>query len=173
MLLNCRDFSLKTTSTYSSKLNDSTSWSNEYEYPIISDPVIVEQRSAYRRPECCSLPAYLMTYDAAATAGGNADYPDPPPAGGYVDLNATHCATLLTNATPYCDKSYNNGLSLSNRTLVLRPLRVLRLESNWFWDFFSLESSSSRSEWSWPLLLACLLVNRLCCSTAVHTTSPS
>ena len=134
--------------------------------------MIVENRSSYRSPECCSLPVeeYFVDDDSQIPAGTK--YPDPP-AGGYVDLNATHCSAMLTNATPYCDKSYNE-LSLSNRTLVLRQIRVLSLDSNWFWDFVSLKSSSIQAQWSIPLLLLCLLVNRLAdCSTAVHWPSPS
>ena len=116
--------------------------------------MIAEREKAH---ECCSSGGSWGGEDSLE-GGGLAD----PPAGGYVNLNATHCPLLMSDATPYCDKI--NGLSLSNRTLDLREMKKLTRPSHWFWDFFSLKSSGGGRpvRGCLPLLLVCLLaLNRL------------
>ena len=109
--------------------------------------MIAEREKAH---ECCSAPM--------AAAGEAEDPPAAdPPAGDWVDLNATHCSALMSNATtPTCDKSIN-GLSLSNRTLELIKMKKLTLPSNWFLDFFSPKSEGTAVQGCLPLLLVCLL----------------
>ena len=103
--------------------------------------------------DCCFLPHQVVD-----RSSHTAD----PPAGGYVDLNATVCSPLLRRATgganAYCDTGYDR-LELANRSLVLHQLETPDLlDSNWFWDLVTHHTSSSGSnsgsENSWTVVSA-------------------
>jgi hypothetical protein len=159
-----------------------------YQLFTISDPLLVnssltadsDPASALQpdlsdgSPQCCAQPVHL-TADSWPGATKTAD----PPAGGYVDLNATVCLPLLRRetggSTAYCDIGYNteaSRLRLLNTTLTLRQLQAEpdHNHSNWFWNLVTLKSgcgdtSAPSGHLTRPAILALLLavIHFHCC----------
>lgn len=128
--------------------------------------IVARQTVSASAPNCCSLPA------AGGGGGGPAPAMVDPPAGGWMDLNATQCSALLKPGTPYCDKGYSSaggggsGLRLANRTLNLRQVVLAAQPRHWFWDLVTLAATAASggpaSAAPGPVdqlvLLACLLL---------------
>ena len=139
-----------------------------------SDPSNQQQHpaslpSSFPPPQCCAQPVQLTVGSSAE--GGGADGTADPPAGGYVDLNATVCLPLLREwtggvgggSTAYCDSGYSTaasgGLRLLNKSLTLRQIEAPAIQSNWFWNLVTLNSGGV-GQWtasSRPAILTLLL----------------
>lgn len=141
-----------------------------------SDPSNQQQNPASLHsspPQCCAQPVQLFVGSSAG--GGGADGTADPPAGGYVDLNATVCLPLLREwtsgettgggggSTAYCDSGYSTaasgGLRLLNTSLILRQIEAPTIQSNWFWNIVTLNSGGV-TQWtasSRPAILTLLL----------------